>query len=110
MAGESSSSHPASAEVHAHMDALWELMRCEGYAPDWSCVLHDVDEAQKAAMLQYHSEKLAIPFRLLRAPPGAAIKVAKNLRVCNVRAKVHTFRAFPTTFALPPAMRTQCAP
>uniref|UniRef100_A0A8I6WW34 DYW domain-containing protein n=2 Tax=Hordeum vulgare subsp. vulgare TaxID=112509 RepID=A0A8I6WW34_HORVV len=81
MAGESS--HPASAEVHEHMDALWERMRREGYAPDTSCVLHDVDEDEKAAMLRYHSEKLAIAFGLLRAPPGAAIRVAKNLRVCN---------------------------
>uniref|UniRef100_A0ACD5V250 Uncharacterized protein n=1 Tax=Avena sativa TaxID=4498 RepID=A0ACD5V250_AVESA len=78
MAGESS--HP---EVHAHMDALWERMRREGYAPDTSCVLHDVDEAEKAAMLRYHSEKLAIAFGLLRAPAGATIRVAKNLRVCN---------------------------
>ncbi|KAF7012918.1 hypothetical protein CFC21_027062 [Triticum aestivum] len=81
MAGESS--HPASAEVHAHMDALWERMRREGYAPDTSCVLHDVGEAEKAAMLRYHSEKLAIALGLLRAPAGAAIRVAKNLRVCN---------------------------
>lgn len=81
MAGESS--HPASAEVHAHMDALWERMRREGYVPDTSCVLHDVDEAEKAAMLRYHSEKLAIAFGLLRAPAGATIRVAKNLRVCN---------------------------
>ncbi|VAH24292.1 unnamed protein product [Triticum turgidum subsp. durum] len=81
MAGESS--HPASAEVHAHMDALWERMRREGYAPDTSCVLHDVGEAEKAGMLRYHSEKLAIAFGLLRAPAGAAIRVAKNLRVCN---------------------------
>uniref|UniRef100_A0ACD5UVA8 Uncharacterized protein n=1 Tax=Avena sativa TaxID=4498 RepID=A0ACD5UVA8_AVESA len=81
MAGESS--HPASAEVHAHMDTLWERMRREGYAPDTSCVLHDVDEAEKVAMLRYHSEKLAIAFGLLRAPPGATIRVAKNLRVCN---------------------------
>ncbi|VAH39856.1 unnamed protein product [Triticum turgidum subsp. durum] len=81
MAGESA--HPASAEVHAHMDALWERMRREGYTPDTSCVLHDVGEAEKAAMLRYHSEKLAIAFGLLRAPAGAAIRVAKNLRVCN---------------------------
>lgn len=81
MAGESA--HPESAQVHAHMDALWERMRREGYVPDTSCVLHDVDEAEKAAMLRYHSEKLAIAFGLLRAPPGATIRVAKNLRVCN---------------------------
>ncbi|KAJ1259218.1 hypothetical protein BS78_10G137800 [Paspalum vaginatum] len=81
MAGESA--HPESPLVHAHMDALWEQMRCQGYTPDTSCVLHDIEEGEKAAILRYHSEKLAIAFGLLRTPPGTTIRVAKNLRVCN---------------------------
>ncbi|KAL6653096.1 hypothetical protein ACP70R_012021 [Stipagrostis hirtigluma subsp. patula] len=81
MAGESA--HPESEQVHAHMDALWERMRSQGYTPDTSCVLHDIDDSEKAAILRYHSEKLAIAFGLLRTPPGATIRVAKNLRVCN---------------------------
>ncbi|KAG8064189.1 hypothetical protein GUJ93_ZPchr0004g38918 [Zizania palustris] len=81
MAGESS--HPESAAVHEHMDALWERMQRQGYTPDTSCVLHDIDDGDKAAILRYHSEKLAVAFGLLRAPAGATIRVAKNLRVCN---------------------------
>ncbi|GJN12011.1 hypothetical protein PR202_ga30254 [Eleusine coracana subsp. coracana] len=81
MAGESM--HPESELVHEHMDALWERMRSQGYTPDTSCVLHDIDDDEKAAILRYHSEKLAIAFGLLRTPPGATIRVAKNLRVCN---------------------------
>lgn len=81
MAGESA--HPESRLVHAHMDALWERMRDQGYTPDTSSVLHDIEESEKAAILRYHSEKLAIAFGLLRTPPGATIRVAKNLRVCN---------------------------
>ena len=80
MAGESA--HPESTLVHAHMDALWERMRDQGYTPDTSSVLHDIEESEKAAILRYHSEKLAIAFGLLRTPPGATIRVAKNLRVC----------------------------
>lgn len=52
--------------MHAHMDALWERVRSQGYAPDTSCVLHDMDDGEMAAA------------------QGAAIRVAKNLRVCNV--------------------------
>uniref|UniRef100_A0A0A9AT45 DYW domain-containing protein n=1 Tax=Arundo donax TaxID=35708 RepID=A0A0A9AT45_ARUDO len=81
MAGESA--HPESVQVHEHMDALWDLMRSQGYKPDTSCVLHDINDAEKVAILRYHSEKLAIAFGLLRTPPGATIRVAKNLRVCN---------------------------
>nr|CAH65944.1 H0716A07.2 [Oryza sativa]CAH66009.1 H0613H07.7 [Oryza sativa] len=81
MAGESA--HPASEEVHAHMEALWGEMVARGYTPDTSCVLHDMDDGDKAAVLRCHSEKLAIAFGLLRAAPGATIRVAKNLRVCN---------------------------
>jgi pentatricopeptide repeat protein len=81
MAGESA--HPESELVHAHMDTLWERMRDQGYTPDTSCVLHDIDDDEKAAILRYHSEKLVIAFGLLRTPPGATIRVAKNLRVCN---------------------------
>jgi hypothetical protein len=66
--------------VHAHMDTLWERMRSQGYT---SCVLHDIDDDEKAAILRHHSEKLVIAFGLLRTPPGTTIRVAKNLRVCN---------------------------
>lgn len=81
LAGESM--HPESELVHAHMDELWDRMRRQGYTPDTSCVLHDIDDGEKAAILRYHSEKLAIAFGLLQTPPGTTIRVAKNLRVCN---------------------------
>uniref|UniRef100_A0A0D3FS21 DYW domain-containing protein n=1 Tax=Oryza barthii TaxID=65489 RepID=A0A0D3FS21_9ORYZ len=64
-------------------NALWGEMVARGYTPDTSCVLHDMDDGDKAAVLRCHSEKLAIAFGLLRAAPGATIRVAKNLRVCN---------------------------
>ncbi|RWW12985.1 hypothetical protein GW17_00023327 [Ensete ventricosum] len=55
----------------------------EGYVPDTSCVLHDVEEKEKEVLLRGHSEKLAIAFGILNTPPGSTIRVAKNLRVCN---------------------------
>ena len=45
--------------------------------------LHDMDREGKEAGLAYHSEKLAVAFGLLASPPGAPIRIFKNLRVCG---------------------------
>ena len=58
-------------------------MRKEGYVPDTSSVLHDVDEDEKGNLLCGHSERLAIAFGTLNTAPGTTIRVVKNLRVCN---------------------------
>ncbi|KAK8660873.1 hypothetical protein V6N13_051781 [Hibiscus sabdariffa] len=76
-------SHPQSGQVYGFLETLSEKMRKEGYVPDTSCVLHNVDEEEKEALLCGHSEKLAIAFGILNTPPGTTIRVAKNLRVCN---------------------------
>ncbi|XAR56196.1 hypothetical protein NMG60_11036578 [Bertholletia excelsa] len=76
-------SHPQSEELHGFLETLSERMRKEGYVPDTSCVLHNVDEEQKENLLCGHSERLAIAFGVLNTPPGSTIRVAKNLRVCN---------------------------
>lgn len=75
--------HPQSPKLHRFLDKLWDRMRKEGYVPDTSCVLHNVDEDEKEMLLCGHSEKLAIAFGILNTPPGSTIRVAKNLRVCN---------------------------
>ncbi|KAJ0246748.1 Pentatricopeptide repeat-containing protein [Hirschfeldia incana] len=77
------SSHPQSEQLHGYLETLWEKMRKEGYVPDTSCVLHNVEEAEKEVLLCGHSEKLAIAFGILNTSPGTVIRVAKNLRVCN---------------------------
>lgn len=76
-------SHPQSEQLHGFIETLSEKMRKEGYVPDISCVLHNVDEEEKETLLCGHSEKLAIAFGILNSPPGTTIRVAKNLRVCN---------------------------
>ncbi|KAG4168842.1 hypothetical protein ERO13_A12G049900v2 [Gossypium hirsutum] len=76
-------SHPQSGQLYGFLEILSEKMRKEGYVPDTSCVLHNVDEEDKETLLCGHSEKLAIAFGILNSPPGTTIRVAKNLRVCN---------------------------
>ncbi|KAH6776209.1 Tetratricopeptide repeat superfamily protein [Perilla frutescens var. hirtella] len=75
--------HPQSEHLYAYLNDLYERMKKEGYVPDTSCVLHNVDEEEKENLLCGHSERLAIAFGLLNTPPGTTIRVSKNLRVCN---------------------------
>ncbi|KAK4397612.1 Pentatricopeptide repeat-containing protein, chloroplastic [Sesamum angolense] len=70
-------------EIINSMPVGLDRMKREGYVPDTTCVLHNVDEQEKENLLCGHSERLAIAFGLLNTPPGATIRVAKNLRVCN---------------------------
>ncbi|XP_031278989.1 putative pentatricopeptide repeat-containing protein At1g68930 [Pistacia vera] len=76
-------SSPFSNEIYAELEKLNCKMIQEGYVPDMSSVLHDVEDSLKAKMLNYHSEKLAIAFGLLFIPVGLPIRVVKNLRVCG---------------------------
>ena len=54
-----------------------------GYVPDTSHVLLFVDQHEREVKLQYHSEKLALAFALLKTPPGSPIRIKKNIRVCG---------------------------
>lgn len=76
-------SHPQSEQLRGFLENLLEKLKKEGYKPDTSCVLHNVDEEEKENLLCGHSERLAIAFGILNTPPGTTIRVAKNLRVCN---------------------------
>ncbi|KAG8383444.1 hypothetical protein BUALT_Bualt04G0013900 [Buddleja alternifolia] len=76
-------SHPQSEQLYQFLADMFTRMKKEGYVPDTSCVLHNVDEKEKENLLCGHSERLAIAFGLLNTPPGTTIRVAKNLRVCN---------------------------
>ncbi|XP_059648699.1 putative pentatricopeptide repeat-containing protein At1g68930 [Cornus florida] len=76
-------SSPYSDKIYAELEKLNCKMIEEGYVPDMSSVLHDVDESEKIKMLNHHSERLAITFGLIFIPPGQPIRVVKNLRVCG---------------------------
>ncbi|KAL3837900.1 hypothetical protein ACJIZ3_022491 [Penstemon smallii] len=81
LAGDTS--NPQSERLYEFLNDLFGRMKNEGYVPDTSCVLHNVDDLEKENLLCGHSERLAIAFGLLNTPPGTTIRVAKNLRVCN---------------------------
>ncbi|XP_072977145.1 putative pentatricopeptide repeat-containing protein At5g52630 [Typha angustifolia] len=76
-------SHWRSEEIYKVLEEVGERMEAAGYKADTSGVLRDVDGEEKAAAVRYHSERLAIGLGLLIVPEGVAIRVMKNLRVCN---------------------------
>lgn len=75
--------HPREAEIYTKIDEIILRIKEAGYVPDTSFSLQDMDKEGKEAGLAYHSEKLAVAFGLLAAPPSAPIRIFKNLRVCG---------------------------
>eukprot|EP00257_Ricinus_communis_P013359 XP_015570778.1 putative pentatricopeptide repeat-containing protein At2g01510 [Ricinus communis] len=75
--------HPRMKEILQKIARLSEHMEKEGYVPDASCTLHNVEEDLKIESLKYHSERLAIAFALISTPEGSPILVMKNLRACT---------------------------
>ncbi|CAL5091474.1 unnamed protein product [Urochloa decumbens] len=76
-------SHPESEQIYKMLAEIAERLRREGYIPRTSNVLADIEEEEKETALNYHSERLAIAFALLKSLPGTPIRIVKNLRVCG---------------------------
>lgn len=76
-------SQPQTDLIYSELAKLIDRIRREGYIPDLSFALHDVEEETKEEMLYVHSEKLAIVFGLLNSGAGSVIRIKKNLRVCG---------------------------
>ncbi|XP_011625621.2 pentatricopeptide repeat-containing protein At3g49170, chloroplastic [Amborella trichopoda] len=76
-------SNPRTKEIYGKLDELVCKIKCMGYVPDTSFVLHDLEEEQKEKYVIQHSEKLAIAFGIISSPPGKPIRVFKNLRLCG---------------------------
>nr|DAD36546.1 TPA_asm: hypothetical protein HUJ06_007187 [Nelumbo nucifera] len=81
-------SHPESDVVYEMLYQMEWQLRFEGYSPDTSQVLFDVDEEEKRQRLSGHSQKLALAFALIHTSQGSTIRIVKNLRMCN---DCHTF-------------------
>ncbi|KAI6694111.1 hypothetical protein NL676_021821 [Syzygium grande] len=73
-------SHPYYNKINEALEVLLEQMEKDGYKPNTSEVLHDVEEEQKKQLLQHHSERLAIAFGIISTPPGTEIRIIKNIR------------------------------
>ncbi|XP_020872047.1 pentatricopeptide repeat-containing protein At4g14050, mitochondrial isoform X2 [Arabidopsis lyrata subsp. lyrata] len=81
-AGETS--HALKEDIFRLLKKLEEEMRIRnGYVPDTSWILHDMDEQEKEKLLFWHSERSAVAYGLLKAVPGTPIRIVKNLRVCG---------------------------
>lgn len=76
-------SHSWTTEIYSKIDEIMMFIKEAGYMPDMNFALHDMDKEGKELGLAYHSEKLAVAFGLLTTPPGAPVRVFKNLRVCG---------------------------
>ncbi|KAK9149736.1 hypothetical protein Scep_008493 [Stephania cephalantha] len=76
-------SHPRISEINDMLEDVLGRLKLAGYVPNKSEVLIDMDEEEKENALSRHSEKLAISFGLISTSPGTAIRVVKNLRICN---------------------------
>ncbi|CAK7340524.1 unnamed protein product [Dovyalis caffra] len=76
-------SHQQMKNIYLTLKNMLKRLKMEGYSPNTSQVLFDIEEEDKEAELQYHSEKLAIAFGLINTKPGKTIRVVKNLRMCE---------------------------
>lgn len=75
-------SHPDTEPIYRVLEALSHRSRMEGYVPAPDLVLMDISEEEKEENLNYHSEKLALAFSILKSSPGTEISISKNLRTC----------------------------
>ncbi|KAL0557909.1 hypothetical protein IC582_006465 [Cucumis melo] len=75
--------HPEVLSVYRYLEQLGLEMKKLGYIPDTKFVLHDMEYEQKEHALSTHSEKLAVGFGIMKLPPGATVRVFKNIRICG---------------------------
>lgn len=77
--------HERSVEIYGKLEELMGEITKLGYVPVWDEMLHNVGEENKKKGLWGHSEKLAVAFGVLSgsAPPGKALRIVKNLRICK---------------------------
>ncbi|KAK7278231.1 hypothetical protein RJT34_23257 [Clitoria ternatea] len=75
--------HPEAEQIFIKLDEMVDRLKKDGYNPDVSEVLLEMDDEEKAAQLLHHSEKLALAYGLIRKSQGSTIRIVKNLRCCK---------------------------
>lgn len=75
--------HPQCKKIYKMLHQMEWQLKFEGYTPDVTQVLLNVDEEEKRERLKGHSLKVALAFALLYTPPGSIIRIARNLRMCS---------------------------
>ncbi|KAL3497916.1 hypothetical protein ACH5RR_040648 [Cinchona calisaya] len=76
-------SHPQCEGVYEMLHQMEWQLKFEGYSPDTSQVLMDVDEEEKRQRLSTHSQKLAIAFALIHTSQHSHIRIVRNVRMCS---------------------------
>ncbi|KAA8546002.1 hypothetical protein F0562_020547 [Nyssa sinensis] len=77
------SGHFEAESIYEKLGEMEEHLSGEGYHPNFSEVLLEIDNEEKAFQLLHHSEKLAVAFGLIKTSSGTIIRIVKNLRSCQ---------------------------
>lgn len=77
------SGHPEAERIYAKLDEIEKQLSKEGYQPNVSEVLLEIEDEEKAFQLSHHSEKLALAFGLAKTSMESEIRIVKNLRSCE---------------------------
>ncbi|CAN8302369.1 unnamed protein product [Cochlearia groenlandica] len=75
--------HVETKSIYKLLKELMHKTRCDGFVSDTDLVLMDVSEEEKEENLNYHSEKLALAYGILKSSPGSEIRIHKNIRMCS---------------------------
>ncbi|THG15170.1 pentatricopeptide repeat-containing protein At5g50990 [Camellia sinensis] len=75
-------SHLEREAIYKVLEGLIRRAKMEGFSPAIELVLMDVSDEEKEENLNYHSEKLALAYGILKTSPGMEIQITKNLRTC----------------------------
>ncbi|KAF7020420.1 hypothetical protein CFC21_033521 [Triticum aestivum] len=84
--------HPQATELYQLLENLLEKAKAVGYEPYQNApeLLSDSTEgdddrpaAAAGSLIKHHSERLAVALGLLKTPPGATVRVTKNITMCR---------------------------